>query len=108
LAAYRDFPPDDDVEPDWRDVNPILVVEILSPDSAAKDLDRNLDVYLQVPSIREYWIIDPRIDSRRPSMIVYRRRGQRWQRPIHVEAGGTYDTKLLPGFTLVLDRRKPS
>jgi Uma2 family endonuclease len=109
FAAYHGIPDEfDEDELDWQDASPILVVEILSPDSEEKDLVRNRELYLQVPSIREYWIIDPRLDSRRPSMIVYRRRGRRWQRPIRVAAGGSYATPLLPGFTLVLDRRKPA
>jgi hypothetical protein len=32
---------------------------------------------LQVPSIREYWIIDGRDDPGRPVMLVHRRRGRR-------------------------------
>jgi Uma2 family endonuclease len=83
----------------------VLVVEIISENTASKDLERNVTLYLQVKSLREYWIIDPRHESHdRPSMRVYRRRGQRWQKPIEVPAGGTYSTRLLPGFTLVLDR----
>ena len=65
-------------------------------------LERNRELYLEVPSIREYWIVDPRADADRPSMTVLRRRGQRWQRPIAVPAGGVYSTRLLPGFTLHL------
>jgi Uma2 family endonuclease len=106
LAAYRDFPRDLPVEQmDWRDVTPVLVAEILSEDDPDKDLVRNVDLYLQVPSIREYWIFDPRASASRPTLLVYRRRGQRWQRVIRVPGGGTYTTRLLPGFTLVLDTR---
>ena len=76
------------------------MVEILSEDNAEKDLVRNLQLYLEVPSIREYWIIDPRQDADRPGLTVYRRRGQRWQRPIEVAPGETYTTPLLPGFTM--------
>jgi Uma2 family endonuclease len=107
VAAYRVFPDDlNQARADWQDITPVLVAEVLSPDSAEKDLIRNLELYLQVPSIREYWVIDPLTDSWQPSMTVYRRRGRHWQRPIHVEAGGTYTTRLLPGFTLDLDLRK--
>jgi len=107
VAAYSDFPlhlPFDDL--DWRDYSPILVVEIISTDNARKDLERNVELYLQVPSIREYWIIDPRESADRPSMIVYRRRGKNWQKPIHVAYCKTYTTKLLPGFALVMDPHK--
>ncbi|HLW63885.1 MAG TPA: Uma2 family endonuclease [Gemmataceae bacterium] len=104
IAAYRDLPlhlPWDEL--DWRDYSPILVVEIISEDNAWKDLDRNVDLYLQIPSIREYWIVDPRESADRPSMIVYRRRGKNWQKPIYVAYQETYTTKLLPGFALVMD-----
>jgi Uma2 family endonuclease len=104
LAAYRDFPHDRPLaQRRWEDISPVLVVEILSADTADKDLLRNRDLYLLVPSIREYWILDPRADADRPTLTVYRRRGRQWQRPIRVPAGGSYATRLLPGFTLVVD-----
>jgi Uma2 family endonuclease len=62
-------------------------------------------LYRQVPSIREYWIIDGRDDPDRPAMLVYRRRGQRWQNPIRFEYGTEYTTRLLPGFRLLLNPR---
>ena len=103
VAAYRDFPVHLPLrQRHWRDHSPILVVEILSEDTAAKDLVRNRDLYLQVPSIREYWILDPRDDADQPSLIVHRRRGQRWQLPIEAAGGDTYTTRLLPDFHLIL------
>lgn len=107
VAAYRDFPlhkPFRKIR--WQDVSPLLVVEVISPDDPHKDLIRNVALYLQVPSIREYWVLDPREDPERPSLIVYRRRGRKWQPPIEVPAGETYTTRLLPGFELVLDPRR--
>ena len=106
LAGYHQFPIDlPEEEVDWQDVSPLVVVEVISPDTAEKDLTRNVPLYLRVPTIREYWIVDPRQSRTRPSLLVYRRRGQRWQKPIAVKAGGVYTTRLLPGFTLNLDRR---
>jgi len=87
----------------WRMVSPVNVVEVLSPGNVDKDLERNVELYLGVPSIREYWIVDQRVKQEHPSMIVYRRRGSRWQKPIHVAPGGTYTTPLLPEFELKLD-----
>jgi Uma2 family endonuclease len=104
IAAYTDYPlhlPVADVN--WEDVSPVLVVEIVSADDPAKDLIRNVALYREVPSIREYWVVDGRADPDRPEMRVYRRRGRRWQRVILVRAGATYTTRFLPGFTLVLD-----
>ena len=38
-----------------------------------------------------------------PDLLVYRRRGQSWQRRIRIAGEGMYTTKLLPGFSPVLD-----
>ncbi len=104
IAAYHDFPLDQDLNDlRWQDYSPFLVVEVVSADDPGKDLVRNVNLYLQVPSIREYWILDGREDANRPTLRVYRRRGQRWQNVIEVAPGGTYTTRLLPGFTLVVD-----
>jgi Uma2 family endonuclease len=107
LVAYHNFPDETGFEEiQWADVNPVLAIEIISPETADKDLGRNPALYLQIPTLWEYWVIDPRDESHdRPSMVVYRRRGRRWQKPIEVPAGGTYQTRFLPGFTLVLDPR---
>jgi hypothetical protein len=87
----------------WQDVSPLLVADVLWKDNADRDPLRNLDLYLQVPSIREYWIVDGREDADRPALLVYRRRGQRWQNVIRVGPGEVYTTRLLPGFSLTLD-----
>jgi Uma2 family endonuclease len=108
VACYAEFPSDRPLdERDWRDASPILVVEVLSEDTKDKDLGRNRRLYVQVPSIREYWILDTRESFDRPSLIVYRRRGQRWAPRLTVPAGDTYTTTLLPGFSLLLDPHAP-
>jgi Uma2 family endonuclease len=107
IAAYRDYPFHLPLgQRRWEGVSPLLVAEILSEDNADRDLVRNLDLYLQVPSIREYWILDPRVSAEQPTLIVHRRRGQHWQRPILVAAGDAYATRHLPGFQLLLDPSK--
>jgi len=101
LIAFHGFPldlPMADVR--WEDLTPVLVVEIISHDDPKKDLLRNVELYEEIPSIREYWIVDPRADPDRPSLLVYRRRGQGWQKPIRVPFGETYTTRWLPGFSL--------
>jgi len=105
LAAYHAFPhhlPMRQIR--WRNVSPVLVGEVLSPHDPHKDLMRNPHLYLQVPSIREYWLLDGREDPDHPMMLVYRRHGQRW-RLVELAYDDTYRTKLLPGFRLVLDPR---
>ena len=106
VTAYRDFPlhlPIDSVR--WRDISPVLVVEVVSEDNPEKYLVRNVELYEQVSSIREYWIFNPLEDSDHPTLKIYRKRGRTWQRPIDVPAGSTYTTKLLPGLKLVVDPR---
>jgi Uma2 family endonuclease len=105
VAAYHNFPrhlsPD---EMDWRNVSPVLVVEVMSEDEGEeKDLRRNPELYRQVRSIREYWVLDTRASAAEPTLIVYRRQGRRWERLPDVPGGGTYTTPLLPGFTLTLN-----
>ena len=107
VTAYRGFPLDrplDEVR--WEDVSPVLVVEVLSADDPDKDLVRNVELYLQVPTIREYWILDHRADINRPQLLVRRRRADRWQRVITVPFGARYTTRLLPGFELLVDPRQ--
>ena len=107
LAAYHDFPLERPLrQRRWQDVSPVLVAEVVSPEDPDKDLVRNAELYLQVPSIREYWLFDTRAESAdRPTLRVHRRRGSRW-RVIDVAFGETYTTKLLPGFELVIDPRR--
>ncbi len=106
ITAFRDYPlqlPFEEL--DWRDFVPVLVVEVISPGDPKKDYERNVELYRQVPTIREYWILDHRPNPNQPKLIVYRKRGKRWQKPIEVPYRGTYETKLLPGFKLVVDPR---
>jgi Uma2 family endonuclease len=105
VAAYHQFPLERDFnEVRWQDVSPVLVVEVLCLDDPDKDLVRNVQLYRQVPSIREYWLLDTRDDPNRPSMTVYRRWGRRW-RIIPLHYGDRYTTRLLLGFGLVIDPR---
>ena len=105
FACYDDMPTAlvESPEFDWRKVSPFLVIEVISPDSVDKDLFRNVELYELVPSIREYWIVDPREGINQRTLRVYRRRGRKWLKPIDIGPGGEYTTKLLPGFCLRLD-----
>ena len=38
----------------------MLVAEVLSGEDPDKDLVRNVELYFQVPSIKEYWLFDSR------------------------------------------------
>jgi Uma2 family endonuclease len=102
IAVYHRFPLERRFHLRWREVNPLLVVEVMDPDDPDKDLVRNVEVYLAVSSIREYWILDTRQSMEHPSLLVHRRQRQRW-RISEVAPGGIYRTRLLPGFELVVD-----
>jgi len=105
VAAYSDYPHHlPRKQRRWADISPFLVVEIVSEYDPKKDLVRNVELYADVPTIKEYWVIDPRPDPDRPALRVYRRRGKGWQKPIDVPFGGVYESpRTLPGFRLVVD-----
>jgi Uma2 family endonuclease len=107
VAAYCDFPlhlPLNDLH--WQDVSPALVAEVLCLEDPDKELVRNVELYLQVPSIREYWLFDTRAEGAdQPTLRVRRRWGSRW-RVIDLDYGETYTTKLLPGFELIVNPRR--
>ncbi len=101
VAGYRDFPSDPSVsDVNWQDVSPVLVVEVLSEAKPDKDLVRNVELYGQVPSIQEYWIVDARQTPAAPTLLVYRRFRRRWRKVLTFGPGSTYTTDLLPGFSL--------
>jgi Uma2 family endonuclease len=104
VAAYHDFPVEISIaDMDWRYVSPILVAEVMTGDPE-KDLDRNVKLYWQVPSIREYWVLDGRESQDQPTLIVHRRYGKRWV-VRELPFGSTYTTRLLPEFKLRIDPR---
>ena len=105
LAAYHSFPLHRPIRKvRWQDVSPILVGEILTGDPE-KDLVRNVELHLHVPSIREYWLLDESDDPEQPTLRVHRRQGKKW-RIQDFACGETYTTSLLPGFQLLIDPRK--
>jgi Uma2 family endonuclease len=105
IALYRGFDYErlDARDFTWREVSPILVIEIISPESPLKDLYRNVELYELVQSIFEYWIFDPRDGIRKTTLKVYRRRGKKWRNPIDVRPGEEYRPKNLPGFCLTMN-----
>jgi Uma2 family endonuclease len=106
LAAYQNAPidgPPDDLR--WQDMSPLLVGEVLSEEDPDKDLVRNVNLYRQIDSLREYWILDPRDSAEYPSLKVHRRLRRNW-RIIDVAGGETDTTLLLPDFELVMDTRR--
>jgi Uma2 family endonuclease len=105
FAAYRNFP---ERRPRggrrWENLSPVLVAEVISPDDPGKDLVRNVKLYWQVRSIKEYWVFDLREVAEQP-LTVYRRQSRKWK-IFRLAPGQKYTTGLLPGFELVVNPNK--
>ncbi len=68
--------------------NPIVVVEVLSPSTAAIDHGRKLSGYFSLPSVEHYLILDP---ERR--VVIHHKRGQ----------GDAIETRVLSEGSATLD-----
>lgn len=105
VAVYHDLPLDQPLlNLHWENISPILVAEILVGGDIHKDLTRNPDLHHRVPSIKEYWVVNGSENPDEPSLIQYRRRGKAWT-VTTFPFGSTFTTKLLPGFSLVINPR---
>ena len=104
VAAFRSFRRARSYEQrPWRDKDPCLVVEIVSPGNPEHDYKTKRALYWRKSSITEYWIVDARDDPDQPRMLALRRGETDWDE-VAVPSGETYTTSLLPGFTLDLGR----
>jgi Uma2 family endonuclease len=105
VAAYSKYPTNMPLRRvKWDHVSPILVCEVLSNDPI-KDLERNVELYYEVPSIREYWVVDLRESADEPELIQHRRSRPGWVVK-NYPYRSKFTTRLLPGFALVIDPRK--
>jgi Uma2 family endonuclease len=75
-----------------------LVVEIMSPESAARDRGEKFYEYAEA-GIPEYWLIDPL----REQAEFYQMDASGSYRPALPDAEGIYHSKVLPGFWLCVD-----
>ena len=106
IAAYSDFPKELPIRQlKWQKLSPVLVCEVLVDGDIDKDLARNPQLYFQVPSIQEYWVVNGAEDPDEPSLIQYVRRGVKWAITTH-HFGSTFTPKVLPGFSMVIDPRR--
>ena len=69
---------------------PLLVVEVLSPSTRAKDLDRKLRDYKGLASVREVWLVD----SEARWVQVWRRQPDGWTGRDHI-GGGSFHSAVL-------------
>src|SRR5262249_1957712 len=87
---------------DWRRVSPFIVAEVMYRADPFKDLVRNVELYLEVPSIREYWILDARDGPNDPTLMVFRRPGSRCLPKMATPSRSTSPPPCPPGFKSVL------
>jgi Uma2 family endonuclease len=103
IAAYAAFPHDLPLrQVRWQNLSPCLVAEVLVDGDFSKDMTRNPELYLRLPALREYWVLNGSVDPDEPTLIQHRRRGKAWV-VTAFPFGSTFTTKLLPGFELVID-----
>ncbi len=105
VSAYRGFPDFKEMaeHDDWAAYSPVLVVEIISKRRARKDTARNRALYWQVPSVLEYWVIDPRKNIAGPRLIVHAREaGEPDWVEYDLAFGETWESKNLPGLRVNL------
>jgi Uma2 family endonuclease len=81
--------PDDD-QPQLR--NPVLIVEILSPSTAAFDRTRKMSDYRLIPSVQEILLLD----SRRMFAEIWRRAGDGWVHEVIDDPGATVTLNCIP------------
>ena len=103
VAAYATYPRKP--LPPHIQVDPTLVVEIVTPDSRQKGYVRNVRLFQSVPSILEYWIVDSIRDPARPSMTVLHRKAgvEPFQRKV-IRPGGVYTCRRWPGIKVDLHK----
>ena len=77
---------------------PDLVIEILSPSTADRDLGYKHDLYGR-HGVLEYWIVDPMAET----VAVHRQAGGRLEAAETLGRGNTLRTALLDGLELRLD-----
>ena len=73
-------------------VDPLLIVEVLSPSTRGNDLARKLPDYKALPSVREIWLVD----SERRWVQVWWREAEGWHGRDHLGAG-SFRSDVLEG-----------
>jgi len=78
---------------------PDLIVEILSPESAARDMNDKLHLYEKY-GVKEYWIINP---SERTLSLYRLDKGNTYSRPEIIRGKDLVNTSVLDGFEISVD-----
>lgn len=79
---------------------PFLVVEVLSESTVDRDLGVKTQRYLELPHLREIWLID----SRKRWVQVWRRGGDAWIVSLPMRGGVSFASEALGGAPVALDR----
>ena len=105
ILAYREYPVNRSLrDMRWEDVSPILVADAIVDTPSERVFERNLELFVRVPSILEYWILDGSENADRPTLVVHIRSGRDWL-VTRYGYGEMFATELLPGFALLIDPR---
>jgi Uma2 family endonuclease len=78
---------------------PILIVEVLSEETRDRDLGRKLQRYIQLPSVREVWLID----SGERWVQVWRRAGDAWIVTLPLAGPARFTSEVLGGVEVTLE-----
>jgi Uma2 family endonuclease len=89
-------------ERQYEDISPLLVAEVMTEETRERDLVRNPEMFLQIPSIREYWVFDISRRCRNMTLSARRRSSSGW-RIEEVRGGEAYTTPHLPGLRFTMD-----
>ena len=76
---------------DGRTVDPVLVVEVLSPSTRDFDLGLKANAYSELPSCREIWLID----SERRWVRVWRRLAEGWSVSWPMRGSARFESAVL-------------
>ena len=80
---------------------PLLVAEVLSPDSVLRDLNLKKAAYERF-AIPSYWVVDPDLD--RPSLRAYELDGGSYAEVAHVTGGDAFRARKPFDVEIVPDR----
>ncbi len=74
-----------------RTIDPVLIVEVLSPATRSFDLGLKADAYSELPSCREIWLID----SERRWVRIWRRLAEGWSVTLPMRGVARFTSELL-------------
>jgi Uma2 family endonuclease len=78
---------------------PILIVEVLSDSTRDRDLGRKLQRYIELPTVREIWLVD----SGRRWVQVWRRTGDAWIVTLPLSGAARFTSEVLGGVEVTLE-----